>query len=145
MSVDLRVAAAEYLAECRARGYRLADHDWLLSSFLDDLQAVGGSTITVADAVTFAQQPLGSQRLWQAARLRAVRGLAAHVHALDPAAAELIPAGLISANSIADAPSDDTVERRLEAAAAFLRLRDYSPMQALELRLEAARSSGSAR
>ena len=45
----------------------------------------------------------------------------------------------------ADAPSDDTVERRLAAAAAFLRLRDYSPMQALELRLEAARSGGSAR
>jgi len=40
----------------------------------------------------------------------------------------------------ADAPTEDTVERRLAAAAAFLRLRDFSPMQALELRLEAARS-----
>ena len=29
---------------------------------------------------------------------------------------------------------------RLAAAAAFLRLRDFSPMQALELRLEAARA-----
>ena len=76
MSVDLQVAAAEYLAERRARGYCLADHDWLFSSFLDDLQACGGSTITVADAVTFAQQPSGSQRLWQAARLRAVRAAA---------------------------------------------------------------------
>jgi glutamate formiminotransferase / 5-formyltetrahydrofolate cyclo-ligase len=44
----------------------------------------------------------------------------------------------------ADAPTDDTVERRLAAAATFLRLRDFSPMQALELRLEAARAgSGS--
>jgi glutamate formiminotransferase len=42
----------------------------------------------------------------------------------------------------ADAPSDDTVERRLAAAASFLRLRDFSPMQALELRLEAARAGG---
>ncbi len=40
----------------------------------------------------------------------------------------------------AGAPDDDPVESRLAAAAAFLRLRDFSPLQALELRLEAARS-----
>jgi len=40
----------------------------------------------------------------------------------------------------ADSPTEDTIERRLAAAASFLRLRDFSPMQALELRLEAARS-----
>ena len=45
----------------------------------------------------------------------------------------------------ADAPADDGIERRLAAAAAFLRLRDFSPMQALELRLEAARASEPAR
>jgi glutamate formiminotransferase len=43
----------------------------------------------------------------------------------------------------AGAPGEDTIERRLAIAAAFLRLRDFSPMQALELRLEAARSTGS--
>ena len=42
----------------------------------------------------------------------------------------------------ADARSEDPVERRLAAAATFLRLRDFSPMQALELRLEAARAGG---
>ena len=41
----------------------------------------------------------------------------------------------------AGAPSEDTVERRLASAAAYLRLRDFSPMQALELRLEAARAA----
>ncbi len=41
-----------------------------------------------------------------------------------------------------DAPPDDPVEHRLAAAAAFLRLRDFSPMQALELRLESARAAG---
>jgi glutamate formiminotransferase / 5-formyltetrahydrofolate cyclo-ligase len=41
----------------------------------------------------------------------------------------------------AGATSEDTIERRLARAAAYLRLRDYSPMQALELRLEAARAS----
>jgi glutamate formiminotransferase / 5-formyltetrahydrofolate cyclo-ligase len=45
----------------------------------------------------------------------------------------------------ADAPADDPVELRLAAAADYLRLRDFSPMQALELRLEAAQASGSGR
>ena len=39
----------------------------------------------------------------------------------------------------AGAPREDPVELRLALAAAYLRLRDFSPMQALELRLEAAR------
>ena len=38
----------------------------------------------------------------------------------------------------ADASPDDPVEARLAAAAAYIRLRDYSPMQILELRLDAA-------
>ena len=45
----------------------------------------------------------------------------------------------------ADSPPEDPIERRLAAAASFLRLRDFSPMQALELRLEAARASEPAR
>ena len=45
----------------------------------------------------------------------------------------------------ADASPDDPVELRLAAAADYLRLRDFSPMQALELRLEAAQASGSGR
>lgn len=97
MSVDLRTAAADWLADRRCRGYRLADHDWLVASFLDGLAARGVTTVTVAEAMAFARGRLETGRRWQAARLRVVRGLAAHVHALDPAAAELIPAGLIPA------------------------------------------------
>ena len=41
----------------------------------------------------------------------------------------------------AGAPAEDPIERRLASAAAYLRLRDFSPMQALELRLEAARAA----
>jgi len=41
----------------------------------------------------------------------------------------------------AGAPSEDTIERRLAMAAAWLRLRDFSPMQVLELRLEAAQAA----
>jgi glutamate formiminotransferase len=44
----------------------------------------------------------------------------------------------------AGAPSEDTIERRLALAATYLRLRDFSPMQALELRLEAARAANAA-
>jgi glutamate formiminotransferase len=39
-----------------------------------------------------------------------------------------------------EAPSDAPVEERLAAAATWLRLRDFSPLQALELRLAAAES-----
>ena len=42
----------------------------------------------------------------------------------------------------AGAPSEHPVERRLKAAASYLRLRDFSSLQALELRLEAARAAG---
>lgn len=65
---------------------------------------------------------------------------------VDLAESELI--GLAPLNAFlavadrADAPAEDPIERRLAAAAAFLRLRDFSPMQALELRLEAARGGG---
>ncbi len=48
-------------------------------------------------------------------------------------------AALLAVADRADAPSDDPVEVRLAAAATYLRLRDFSPLQALELRLEAAR------
>lgn len=40
----------------------------------------------------------------------------------------------------AGAPADAPVDERLAAAAAFLKLRDFDPLMALELRLEAARS-----
>jgi glutamate formiminotransferase len=40
----------------------------------------------------------------------------------------------------AGADRDAPIEERLAAAAAFLKLRDFSPLQALELRLDAARS-----
>ncbi len=51
-------------------------------------------------------------------------------------------AALLAVADRAGAPPEDPIERRLAGAAAFLRLRDFSPMQALELRLEAARAPG---
>jgi glutamate formiminotransferase len=73
----------------------------------------------------------------------AVRELAAE-DGVELAESELIGlAPLASFLAVADhagAPRDDPTERRLAAAAAYLRLRDFSPLQALELRLDAARA-----
>ncbi len=73
-----------------------------------------------------------------------VRDVAAE-DGVELAESELIGlAPLASFLAVADragAPAEDPVERRLAAAASYLRLRDFTPMQALELRLEAARSS----
>jgi len=73
----------------------------------------------------------------------AVRELAAE-DGVEVAESELIGlAPLASFLAVADhagAPRNDEIEHRLAAAAAFLRLRDFSPLQALELRLEAART-----
>jgi len=68
---------------------------------------------------------------------------------VDLAESELIGlaplAAFLAVADRADAPAEDPVERRLAAAATFLRLRDFSPMQALELRLEAAQADAGVR
>jgi glutamate formiminotransferase len=72
-----------------------------------------------------------------------VRELAAEV-GVELRESELIGlaplASLLAVADHAGADSGAPVEARLAAAAAFLRLRDFSPFQALELRLEAAQA-----
>jgi glutamate formiminotransferase len=51
-------------------------------------------------------------------------------------------AALLAVADHAGADRAAATATRLEAAASYLRLRDFSPLQALELRLEAARDSG---
>jgi glutamate formiminotransferase len=51
-------------------------------------------------------------------------------------------AALLDAADHAGAPRDAAVEARLRAAAEAIRLRDFSPLMALELRLAAARGTG---
>ena len=53
-------------------------------------------------------------------------------------------ASLLAVADHAGAASDGALEERLRAAADYLRLRDFAPSMALELRLEAARRAGSA-
>jgi glutamate formiminotransferase len=67
---------------------------------------------------------------------------------VDLAESELIGlaplAAFLAVADRAGAAGDDAVERRLAAAATYLRLRDFSPLQVLELRLEAARGADAA-
>ena len=73
-----------------------------------------------------------------------VRELAAE-DGVDPAESELIGlaprAALLAVADRAGADPGEPRETRLAAAAAYLRLRDFSPLQALELRLETARTA----
>jgi glutamate formiminotransferase len=73
-----------------------------------------------------------------------VRELAAE-DGVEVAESELIGlaplAALLGVAERAGAAATDPVEARLASAAGYLRLRDFSPLQALELRLEAARTA----
>lgn len=95
MAPDLRVSAVEYLAWRRAMGYRLARHDGLIGQFLDYLDEQHENRISVERALAWACLPGDTRARWHTARLAAIRGFAAHVHAHHAEAAELIPAGLV--------------------------------------------------
>ncbi len=75
-------------------------------------------------------------RVWEAVAAEA------EAAGVEPAESELIGlaplAALLDVADHAGAPTDDAVEDRLAAAADFLRLGDFSPLRALELRLAAA-------
>jgi glutamate formiminotransferase len=82
-------------------------------------------------------------RVWETVRAEAAEdGVELHeseLIGLAPLAAFLAVADHV------EAPAGATVEERLAAAATFLRLRDFNPLQALELRLAAAQTTTDAR
>ena len=82
----------------------------------------------------FAVTPLW--RVWEAVEAEAA---AAGVELAESELIGLSPlAALVAVADHAGAASDASIEERLAVAARFLRLRDFSPLQALELRLAAA-------
>jgi len=94
----LREELADYLALRRSLGYRLARPEKLLGQFLNHLERVGQSTVTVAAALDWARLPATSASggsNWWAYRLSAVRGFATYLHAIDPVhevpATDLLP------------------------------------------------------
>ena len=101
--------------------------------FIDELQKAQVSM----NLLDFQVTPLW--RVWEVVRSEAaadgIELLESELIGLAPVAAFLDVADHV------DAPADAPIEQRLAVAAAFLKLRDFSPLQALELRLEAAESS----
>jgi glutamate formiminotransferase len=101
--------------------------------FIDELQRAQVSM----NVLDFRVTPLW--RVWETVRAEAAEDgielYESELIGLAPLAAFLDVADHV------DAPADNPVEDRLAAAAAFLRLRDFSPLQVLELRLDAARSA----
>jgi integrase/recombinase XerD len=95
MSADLRVAAADYLGQRRARGYKLRDEGVLLTGFVESLCSRGVERITAADALAFVHDGPEVSRATQAWRLGVIRTFVTWLRATDPAAAEEIPPGLI--------------------------------------------------
>jgi glutamate formiminotransferase len=101
--------------------------------FIDELQRAQVSM----NLLDFRVTPLW--RVWET-----VRAVAAE-DGIEPYESELIGlAPLAAFLDVADhvgTPSDASTDERLGSAAQFLRLRDFSPLQALELRLDAARNA----
>jgi glutamate formiminotransferase len=78
--------------------------------------------------------------LWQVWEAVDAEARAAGVGLAESELIGLAPlAALLAVADRAGAPADAAVEDRLAAAATYLRLRDFSPLQALELRLAVAR------
>ena len=110
------------LPAVQANGFRLDDPDCAQVSM---------------NLLDFAVTPLW--RVWEAVEAEAG---AAGVELAESELIGLAPlAALVAVADHVGAPADAPIEERLAAAAAFLRLRDFSPLQALELRLAAAQGA----
>ena len=99
------------------------------------IQELGRAQVSM-NVLDFRTTPLW--RVWETVRAEAAED------AIELAESELIGlaplAAFLDVADHADAPRDAPMADRLAAAARFLRLRDFSPLQALELRLDAARA-----
>jgi integrase/recombinase XerD len=117
----LRDALGDYLSLRRALGFRLANAARLLGQFVGYLEAHDADTVTAEHALTWATHPAGASVHWQAIRLSVVRGFAAYLHSLDPAA-EVIPAGQFRPGTCRATPylySDAEISALIKAAAAL--------------------------
>ena len=84
-----------YLAQRRARGFKLNTTEYLLRQFCSWLQARGKTeTFTIDDAVQWACDPPGAAPVWRSQRLTAVRPFAAWLNARD-GVVPVIPAALL--------------------------------------------------
>jgi integrase len=121
MSGLLSQEAADYLAVRRSLGYQMARPEKLLAQFAGYLEQAGAATVTTEHALAWAVLP-GGHPSWHAYRLAVVRGFAAWLRTVDPAAG-IPPAGLIPARPLRATPYLYTAKEitALMAAAQSLR------------------------
>lgn len=101
---ELEQMVADYLRVRRSLGFKLDATEYILTRFVDYVQASDGpQTVTVATALAFATAPPGASRRWQALRLSAIRCFARWAHTADPAV-EVPPARLLPARPTRVAP-----------------------------------------
>lgn len=115
----LRVQVTDYLRLRRSLGYKLVEHERFLGQFLDYLDQVQATTMTVEHELTWARLPAGVSPRWHAARLSAVRGFASWAHAFDPIV-EVPPRGLLPLRTSRATPylySTNDISALLDAAA----------------------------
>lgn len=91
----LRKYAEDYLNLRARRGYQPGDTRWVIRNYLDHLDGQGCACITIADALAWSCLPEHVSPVWHNERLGIIRGFAIYVHAIDPDAADLIPARLV--------------------------------------------------
>lgn len=114
----LREALPEYLQLRRSLGFKLEDAGLQLPGFVAFVEARGGTHITTALALAWAQQSASVQPAEWARRLGNVRGFARYRSATD-SLTEVPPLGLLPHRSTRARPylySDQEVEQLLAAA-----------------------------
>jgi integrase/recombinase XerD len=112
----------EYLAVRRALGFKLVGEGHLLADFVAFIDAAGERTITTRLALDWARLPRSGSSNYLSRRLRAVRGFARYLHALDPSC-EVPPLELLPASKYRPAPYLYSQEQILALMAAARGLR----------------------
>jgi integrase len=93
----------KYLHVRRALGFKLLGEGQLLANFIAFADAAGERTVTTRTALEWARLPSSGSPNYLSRRLRAVRGFARHLHALDPAC-EVPPLELLPASKYRPTP-----------------------------------------
>jgi integrase/recombinase XerD len=122
MSTPLREHVDEYLRLRRALGFKLEHPGRVLPQYADYLAGHGAVTVTAENAIAWAQLPQGVRPGTWTDRLGAVRGFAAWLRTIDPAA-EIPPPGVFPGRGKRPAPLIFSGEQiaQLHAACGSLR------------------------
>jgi integrase/recombinase XerD len=95
--------AKRYLQLRRAVGFKLVGEGQLLAEFVRFAEETGQRTVTTQTALEWARLPESGSPNYLSRRLRAVRGFARYLHALDPGC-EIPPIELLPASKYRPAP-----------------------------------------